>query len=145
MKQNLLKVLVACLAVVVVIGGLAVAAVAGFAAGQTQGAAAASRGHRYCDEEMLDRLPTALNITVMQMDNVRRITDRAKPQLIAIRTDSRQKKQAIMDATMSEISGMLTPEQQRKLDALQKARQDEHAAKKKVREVLKPSSLFDPQ
>lgn len=145
MKQSLLRVVVACLVVAVVVGGLAVVAVAGFTAGQTQGAAMAKRSHHYCDEEMLERLPTVLNITVMQMDDVRRITDRARPQLIAIRTDSRQKKQAIMDATMSEIAGLLTPEQQRKLDALQKARQDEHAAKQKVREALKPSSLFDSQ
>ena len=101
-----------------------------------------ARSHHYCDEDMLERLPTALNITVAQMDNLRRITERAKPQLVAIRSDARQRRQTIMDATMSDIAALLTPQQQKKLEELQKARRDEHNAKQKLREALKPSELF---
>jgi Spy/CpxP family protein refolding chaperone len=143
MKQNLLKSAVVVAVTAVIIGGLVVAAVAGFTAGQTQGAAMASRSHWSCDAAMLELLPSTLNITVAQMDNVRRITDRAKPQLVAVQTDARQKKQAIMDATMSEIAVLLTPKQQQKLDELQRARQAERRAKEKVREALKPSFLFE--
>jgi Spy/CpxP family protein refolding chaperone len=145
MKENLLKAALVVLVTAMIIGGIVAAAVAGFAAGQTQGAATASRGHSSCDEATLELLPSALNITVTQIDNLRRITDRAKPQLAAVRKDARGKKQAIMDATMSEINVFLTPTQQQKLEELQKARQAEHLAKAKIREVLKPSSLFESQ
>lgn len=145
MKQNLLKAAVVVAVTVVIVGGMVVAAVAGFTAGQTRGTAMANRGHSSCDERMLEHLPSTLNITVDQLDNVRRITDRAKPQLVAVRDDARQKKQAIMDATISDIAVLLTPKQQQKLDELQKAREEERHAKKKVREALKPSSLFESQ
>ena len=145
MKQNLLKLAVVTATVAVIVGGLVVAAVAGFTAGQTRGAAMATHGHWSCDETILEHLPKTLNINVTQIDNIRRITDRAKPQLVAVRTDARQKRQAIIDATMSEISVLLTPEQQKKLDELQRARQAEHRAKQEVREALKPSSLFESQ
>src|SRR5690349_4354635 len=109
MKQNLLKAAIVVAVAAVIIGGLVVAAVAGFTAGQTQGAAMASRSHWACDETILERLPSTLNITVDQLDGVRRITDRATPQLAAVKSDARQKRQAIMDATMSEIAVLLTP------------------------------------
>lgn len=145
MKQNLLKAVVVAAATALMIGGLLAAALAGYAAGQTQGAATASHNHWSCDQAMLERLPSALNITVEQIDNVRRITDRAKPQLAAVQKDARQKRHAIMDATMSEIVPLLTPKQQQKLDELQKARQEERSAREKVRAALKPSSLFESQ
>jgi Spy/CpxP family protein refolding chaperone len=47
-----------------------------------------------------------------------------------------------MDATMSDIAALLTPQQQNKLEELEKARRDEHNAKQKLREALKPSELF---
>ena len=145
MKQNLLKAGVVVAVAAVIIGGLVVAAVAGFTAGQTQGAATASRSHWLCDEKILEHLPSTLNITVDQLDDVRRITDRAKPQWAAVRSDSRQKRQAIMDATMSEIAAVLTPKQKKRLEELQKARQEEHRAKEKIRAALQPSSLFESQ
>jgi hypothetical protein len=92
MKENLLKVAVVVVMPTVIIAGLVIAAFAGFAAGQTQGAATASRSHWLCDETILEHLPSTLNITVDQLDEVRRITDRAKPQLVAVRNDAKQKK-----------------------------------------------------
>src|SRR5262249_49724692 len=124
MKQNLLKTAVIVGVTALIIAGLAVATVAGFTAGQAQSAATSKRSHWDCDEAILARLPPTLNITVMQMDKVRRITDRAKPELTAIRNDARQKSQAVMDATMSEIALLLTLEQQKKFDDLQKARRE---------------------
>src|SRR6516165_1867742 len=47
-----------------------------------------------------------------------------------------------MNATMSDIAALLTPQQQNKLEELQKARRDEHNAKQRLREALKPSELF---
>jgi len=145
MKQNLLKAVVVLAAAALIIGGLVAAALAGYTAGQTQGSAMASHSHWSCDQAMLERLPSTLNITVGQIENVRRITDRAKPQLAAVQKDARQKKQAIMDAAMSDIAPLLTPKQQQKLDELQKAREAARSAKEKVRDALKPTSLFESQ
>jgi hypothetical protein len=145
MNENLLKIPAVVVVTAVIIAGLVIAAFAGYTAGQTQGLATASRGHWFCDETILEHLPSTLSITVDQLDHVQRITDRAKPQLAAVRNDAKQKKQAIMDATMSEIAPLLTPKQQKKLEDLQNVRQEEHRAKQKVRETLKPSSLFQSQ
>jgi Spy/CpxP family protein refolding chaperone len=142
MKQNLVRLAVSVAAIAVIIGGIAAGAIAGFTAGQAQGAATA-RGHRYCDETVLERLPSTLSITVMQMDQVRRISDRAKTQMTSIRDDAREKRRAVMDATISEISVLLTPEQQKRLGELQEARQQERSAREKLRHVLKSSpSIF---
>ena len=143
MKENLVKIGAVILVTAVVIAGFVIAAVSGFTAGQAQASATVSHGHSSCDERLLEHLPSTLNITVDQLDGVRRITERAKPQLVAIRTDARQKRQAIMDATMHDIVPLLTPKQQKKLEDLQKAREEEHRAKQKVREVLQTPSLFE--
>jgi hypothetical protein len=41
-----------------------------------------ARSPHYCDEDMLERLPAALNIAVAQIYDLGRITERAKPQLL---------------------------------------------------------------
>jgi len=145
MKENLPKIISVVVVPAVIISGLVVAAFAGFTAGQTQGAASASSSHWLCDEKVLEHLPSTLSITADQLDHVRYITDRAKPQLAAVRSDARQKKQAIMDSTVSEISHLLTPKQRKKLEQLQNARQEERQAKQKIREALQPSSLSESQ
>jgi Spy/CpxP family protein refolding chaperone len=145
MKQNLLKPAVVVAVTVGIVASVVVAAVAGFTAGETRASASAGRGRWSCDETMLEYLPSTLNITVDQLDNVRRITDRAQPQLATVRNDAREKRQAIMDTTISEIAVLLTPKQHEKLDELQKAHQEERRAKKKFREALKPRSLFESQ
>jgi Spy/CpxP family protein refolding chaperone len=65
-----------------------------------------------------------LNLTPDQQAKVQPLFDQARPQIIAIHKDAMQKTQAIIDKTMSQVRPMLTPEQQTKFDALQKARQD---------------------
>ena len=70
----------------------------------------------------------SLNLTADQEAKVKPLLDQARPQIIAIHKDAMQKTQAIMDNTMSQIRPILTPDQQKKFDAMQKARQDMHNA-----------------
>lgn len=136
MKLNLLTVGLLGGVIAVVIGG--VAAVAGFTVGQAQVTATGS--HWHCDELVLQQMPATLNLNFMQQEKLRRIVDRAHPQMAAIRNDARQKKRAVMDAAISEIAPLLTPEQQKKFDDLEKARRDLQSAKEKLHGVLKAST-----
>lgn len=77
-------------------------------------------GHQFA----MQHLTKSLNLTPDQQTKVQPLLDQAKPQIIAIHKDAMQKTQAIMDKTMSQIRPLLTPDQQTKFDALQKARQD---------------------
>jgi len=77
-------------------------------------------GHQFA----IQHLTKSLNLTADQQTKVQPLLDQARPQIIAIHKDAMQKTQAIVDKTMSQIRPMLTPEQQTKFDALQKARQD---------------------
>ena len=78
------------------------------------------RGHQFA----MQHLTKSLNLTSDQQAKVQPLIDQAKPQIIAIHKNAMQQTQAILDKTMSQIRPMLTPEQQTKFDALQKARQD---------------------
>jgi Spy/CpxP family protein refolding chaperone len=78
------------------------------------------RGHRFA----MEHLTKSLNLTPDQQGKVQPLLDQARPQIIAIHKDAMQKTQAIVDKTMSQVRPMLTPDQQTKFDALQKARQD---------------------
>jgi len=72
----------------------------------------------------MQHLTKSLNLTPDQQAKVQPLLDQARPQIIAIHKDAMQKSQAIVDKTMTQIRPLLTQEQQTKLDALQKARQD---------------------
>ncbi|MDP9253613.1 MAG: hypothetical protein M3O66_01530 [Verrucomicrobiota bacterium] len=72
----------------------------------------------------LDKLDETLNLTADQKVKVQPIVDQAKPQIQAIHHEAMQKTKAIMDNTMSQIRPLLTPEQQQKLDAMQKAHKE---------------------
>ena len=76
----------------------------------------------------MGHLVKSLNLTPDQQAKVKALFDQARPQIIAIHKDAMQKTQAIMDNTMSQIRPILTPDQQKKFDAMQKARQDMHNA-----------------
>jgi Spy/CpxP family protein refolding chaperone len=78
------------------------------------------RGHQFA----MQHLTKSLNLTPDQQAKVQPLIDQAKPQIIAIHKDAMQKTQAIMDKTMSQVRPILTPDQQTKFDALQKAHQD---------------------
>lgn len=102
-------------------------ALGGFALVDAQDGAGGFAGngwHGHQHQFAMQHLTKSLNLTPDQQAKVQPLIDQARPQIIAIHKDAMQKTQAIMDKTMSQIRPMLTPEQQTKFDALQKARQD---------------------
>ena len=108
MKRNLLT-----LAAVAAIGASRVALAHG------QGPAGHER-HGFA----LEHLTQTLNLTPDQQAKVQPIVDQARPQIIAIHRDAMQKAKAVHDSAVSQIRPLLTPEQQQKLDQMEKARQD---------------------
>jgi Spy/CpxP family protein refolding chaperone len=88
---------------------------------------AGPEGHRHREMDRhrwgnpLDKLDETLNLTADQKVKVQPIVDQAKPQIQAIHQEAMQKTKAIMDNTMAQIRPLLTPEQQQKLDGMQKA------------------------
>src|SRR6266487_3119140 len=77
-------------------------------------------GHRHGKRFMLERLTKELNLTSEQQTKVQPIIDQAKPQIAAIHHEAMQKIKGVMDSTMSQIRPLLTPDQQKKLDDIQK-------------------------
>jgi Spy/CpxP family protein refolding chaperone len=84
----------------------------------------------------LRHLTEKLNLTSDQQTKVQPILDQAKPQIAAIHQEAMQKAKGVMDSTLSQIRPLLTPEQQKKLDAIQKARQDMMNAHKELHDAL---------
>jgi Spy/CpxP family protein refolding chaperone len=83
----------------------------------------------------LDRISETLNLTPEQKAKVQPIVDQAKPQMIAIHQDAMQKAKAVMDNTVSQVRPLLTADQQKKLDAVQKAHQDLHNAMRELHDA----------
>jgi len=77
-------------------------------------------GPRHGKRFMLERLTKELNLTSEQQTKVQPIIDQAKPQIAAIHHEAMQKIKGVMDSTMSQIRPLLTPDQQKKLDDIQK-------------------------
>ncbi len=96
---------------------------------------AGPEGHRHGEMDRhrwgnpLDKLDETLNLTADQKVKVQPIVDQAKPQIQAIHQEAMQKTKAIMDNTMAQIRPLLTPEQQQKLDAMQKAHKEIRGAR----------------
>ena len=84
----------------------------------------------------MGHLTKALNLTPDQQSKVQPLLDQARPQIIAIHKDAMEKTHAIIDKTMSQIRPVLTPEQQKKFDALQKARQDMRSAMQELHAAM---------
>jgi Spy/CpxP family protein refolding chaperone len=112
MKQNLLTLAAA--------GAIALGSFALVQAQPGQGGG----GRRHGGGFALERMTKELNLTADQQTKVQPILDQAKPQLAAIHQEARQKMKTVMDSTMSQIRPLLTADQQKKLDDIQKARQD---------------------
>ena len=85
----------------------------------------------------LERLTKALDLTPDQQAKVKAIFEQAKPQIQAAREEGRQKAKAIRDNIRSQIRPILTPAQQSKYDAIQKAREDMQKARQEMRDALK--------
>ena len=77
-------------------------------------------GHAFGLRGITDKL----DLTAEQQSKVQPILDQAKPQIAAIHQEAMQKTQAIIDSTLSQLRPVLTADQQKKLDAIQKAHQD---------------------
>jgi Spy/CpxP family protein refolding chaperone len=77
-----------------------------------------------------------LNLTSDQQTKVQPILDQAKPQIAAIHQEAMQKMKTVMDSTLSQIRPLLTAEQQKKLDDIQKAHQDMMNAHKELHDAI---------
>lgn len=85
----------------------------------------------------VEHLTRALDLTPEQQAKIQPIFDQAKPQLKAARQESKQKMMAIRENTMVQVRPILTPAQQQKFDAMQKAREDMRKARQEMRDALK--------
>jgi Spy/CpxP family protein refolding chaperone len=85
----------------------------------------------------VEHLTKALDLTPEQQAKIQPIFDQAKPQLKAAREESKEKAQAIRENIRSQIRPILTPAQQQKYDAMQKAREDMRKARQEMRDAVK--------
>ena len=76
-----------------------------------------------------------LNLTADQQTKVQPILDATKPQIAAIHQEAMQKMKTVTDGAMSQIRPLLTPDQQKKFDAIQKAHQDMANAQKELHQA----------
>jgi periplasmic protein CpxP/Spy len=110
-------------------------ALGGFVVVQAQpgaGGAGGWHGHAFG----LQHLTKQLNLTSDQETKVQPILDAAKPQLVAIHQEAMQKAKGVMDSSLSQIRPLLTADQQKKLDAIQKAHQDMMNAHKELNDAM---------
>ena len=110
-------------------------ALGGFVAVQAEpghGGGGCWHGHEFG----LQHLTEKLNLTPDQQAKVQPILDAAKPQIATIHQDAMQKMKGIMDSTLSQLRPLLTPDQQTKLDAIQKAHQDMMKAAKALNDAV---------
>jgi len=125
MKRNLLALVAA--------GAIALG---GFVALQAQpgpdGPGGCAHGHAFG----LQHLTEKLNLTSDQQTKVQPILDQAKPQIATIHQEAMQKMKTVMDSTLSQIRPLLNPDQQQKLDAIQKAHQDMMNARKELHDAI---------
>ncbi len=90
------------------------------------------RGHAFGFQQITEKL----NLTSDQQTKVQPILDTAKPQIAAIHQEAMQKMKTVMDSTLSQIRPLLTAEQQKKLDDIQKAHQDMMNAHKELHDAM---------
>jgi Spy/CpxP family protein refolding chaperone len=122
MKRNVLAVVAA--------GAIALG---GFVIVQAQpGPGGGGHGHAFGLQHLTDKL----NLTSDQQTRVQPILDAAKPQIRAIHQEAMQKAKTVMDSTLSQIRPLLNPDQQKKLDAIQKAHQDMMNAHKELHDAM---------
>lgn len=85
----------------------------------------------------VEHMTETLDLTPEQQAKIRPILEQARPQLAAVRRESRQKIKAIRDNIRSQIRPLLTPSQQQKLDAIHQAREDLRKARQQMHEVAR--------
>jgi hypothetical protein len=84
----------------------------------------------------LRHLSETLNLNSDQQTKVQPILDQAKPQFAVIHQEAMQKVKGVMESTLSQIRPLLTADQQKKLDAIQKAHQDMMNAHKELQDAV---------
>lgn len=77
-----------------------------------------------------------LDLTADQQTKVQPILDAAKPQIAAIHQEAMQKMHTVMNSTLTQIRPLLNADQQKKLDAIEKAHQDMMNAQKQLHDAL---------
>ena len=108
-------------------------ALGGFAVLQAQpGAGGGCHGHAFG----LQGFTKQLDLTSDQQTKVQPILDAAKPQIAAIHQEAMQKAKGVIDSSLSQIRPLLTADQQKKLDAIQKAHQDMMNAHKELHDAM---------
>jgi Spy/CpxP family protein refolding chaperone len=108
-------------------------ALGGFVVVQAQpGPGGGGRGHAFG----LQGITKQLDLTSDQQTKVQPIVDAAKPQLAAIHQEAMQKAKGVIDSSLSQIRPLLTADQQKKLDAIQKAHQDMMNAHKELHDAM---------
>ena len=122
MKRNLLAVVAA--------GAIALS---GFVITQAQADSGpgCAHGHSFGLQGITDKL----NLTAEQQTKVQPILDQTKPQIAAIHQEAMQKMKTVIEAAVSQIRPLLTAEQQKKFDAIQKAHQDMMNAEKALHDA----------
>lgn len=96
----------------------------------------AQAGHGHGHAFGLRGLTEKLDLTAEQQTKVQPILDTAKPQIAAIHQEAMQKIHTVMNSTLSQIRPMLTADQQKKLDAIEKAHQDMLNARKQLHDAM---------
>jgi Spy/CpxP family protein refolding chaperone len=110
-------------------------ALGGFVVAQAEaGHGGGGRGHGHAFG--LRGVTKQLDLTSDQETKVQPILDAAKPQIAAIHQEAMQKAKGVMDNTLSQIRPLLTVDQQKKLDAIQKAHQDMMNASKELHDAM---------
>ena len=110
-------------------------ALGGFVVVQAQpgpGGAGHGRDHAFG----LRGITEKLDLTADQQIKVQPILDQAKPQIAAIHQEAMQKMHTVMNSTLSQIRPILTADQQKKLDAIEKAEQDMLNARKQLHDAI---------
>jgi Spy/CpxP family protein refolding chaperone len=122
MKRNLLAVV-----------GAGAIALGGFIITQAQAGPGfgCAHGHAFGLQGITDKL----NLTADQQTKVQPILDQTKPQIAAIHQEAMQKARTVVDGALSQIRPILTADQQKKLDTIQKAHQDMMNAAKQLHEA----------
>ncbi|HJY52836.1 MAG TPA: periplasmic heavy metal sensor [Candidatus Udaeobacter sp.] len=111
-------------------------ALGGFVVVQAQAGAGGGAGHWHGHAFGLRGLTDKLNLTADQQTKVQPILDAAKPQIAAIHQEAMQKMQTVMTSTLSQIRPLVNPDQQKQIDAIQKAHQDMINARKELHDAI---------
>ena len=126
MKRNLLAVVAAG---AIALGGFVIVQAQ---PGPGHGGFGCGHGHAFG----LRGITEKLDLTSDQQTKVQPILDQTKPQIAAIHQEAMQKMKTVMDSTLSQIRPLLNEDQQKKLDAIQKAHQDMMNARKELHNAM---------